>query len=300
MTHNDEFIGQLESYLDEYEGSTPLPEDVRDAIRAELPSTRQRPPWWPARRSLEMNNMAKLGIAAAAVVVAALLGYNYFVAPNVGGPGLSDPTPTPIASTAAAPMPGTGPLEAGSYRVTGASFTRVPFTVTVPDGWGHEDNFIGSGVGTIQSVAFEGDGVYMASWLVSHVYADSCDWEGTLRPTTTANELITALAEQTGHDASGPIETELGGRPATRFDFSVAGTFDISACDSDFLRLWPDAGPNENLGLPIAVGQTASVYVVDLESGPMVLIAGRKEGSSPSDVSELEAVMASIRFEEPR
>jgi len=50
----------------------------------------------------------------------------------------------------------------------------------------------------------------------------------------------------------------------------------------------------------IAVGQTASVYVVDLESGPMVLIAGRKEGSSPSDVSELEAVMASIRFEEPR
>ena len=50
MTHNDEFIGQLESYLDEYEGSTPLPEDVRDAIRAELPLTRQRPPWWPARR----------------------------------------------------------------------------------------------------------------------------------------------------------------------------------------------------------------------------------------------------------
>ena len=77
MTHNDEFIGQLEGYLDEYEGSTPLPEDVRDAIRAELPLTRQRPAWWPARRFPEMNNMAKLGLAAAAVVVAALLGFNY-------------------------------------------------------------------------------------------------------------------------------------------------------------------------------------------------------------------------------
>ena len=81
MTHNDEFIGQLEGYLDEYEGSTPLPEDVRDAIRAELPLTRQRPAWWPAWRFPEMNNMAKLGIAAAAVVVAALLGFRF------AGPG---------------------------------------------------------------------------------------------------------------------------------------------------------------------------------------------------------------------
>ena len=37
MTRNDDFIGQLEGYLDEYEGSTPLPDEVRDAIRAELP-----------------------------------------------------------------------------------------------------------------------------------------------------------------------------------------------------------------------------------------------------------------------
>ncbi len=86
MTRNDDFIGQLESYLDDYQGNTPLPDDVRDAIRAELPSTHQRPAWWPARRSPEMNNAMKLGLAAAAVVVAALLGYNYLLAPSVGGP----------------------------------------------------------------------------------------------------------------------------------------------------------------------------------------------------------------------
>ena len=88
MTHNDEFIGQLESYLDEYEGSTPLPEDVRDAIRAELPLTRQRPAWWPARRRPNMNNTAKLSLAAAAVVVAALLGFRFLVpGTGLGGPG---------------------------------------------------------------------------------------------------------------------------------------------------------------------------------------------------------------------
>ena len=31
-----------------------------------------------------MNNMAKFGLAAAVVVVAAPLGFSYFVAPNVG------------------------------------------------------------------------------------------------------------------------------------------------------------------------------------------------------------------------
>ena len=50
MTRDDDFIGQLEGYLDQYEGSTPLPDEVRDAIRAELPSTQQRPAWWPAGR----------------------------------------------------------------------------------------------------------------------------------------------------------------------------------------------------------------------------------------------------------
>ena len=59
MTRDDDFIGQLEGYLDEYEGSTPLPDEVRDAIRAQLPSTQQRPAWWPAWRFPEMNSCAE-------------------------------------------------------------------------------------------------------------------------------------------------------------------------------------------------------------------------------------------------
>ena len=38
---DDDFTGQLEGYLDEYLGSTPLPDEPRDAIRAQLPSIRQ-------------------------------------------------------------------------------------------------------------------------------------------------------------------------------------------------------------------------------------------------------------------
>ena len=137
MTRNDDFIGQLESYLDEYEGSTPLPEDVRDAIRAELPSTRQRPPWWPARRFPQMNNMAKLAIAAAAVVVAALLGFNYFAARNVGSPGLgASPTPTPTTappSPEPSGSPSPSPLDTSAWTrfVSG----RYGLSLAHPDDW---------------------------------------------------------------------------------------------------------------------------------------------------------------------
>ena len=75
MTRDDDFIGQLEGYLDEYEGSTPLPDEVRRAVRAQLPSTHQRPAWWPARRFPEMNTFAKYGLAAAALAIAALLSF---------------------------------------------------------------------------------------------------------------------------------------------------------------------------------------------------------------------------------
>jgi hypothetical protein len=273
---------------------------VLDAVLDQLDTTPQRRATrWPARRLVEMNNAMRLGVAAAVLAIAALLGYSYFVAPNIGGPGLVDPSPipSPTPTPTQPPTAGVGGLDAGTYRIGG--FTRSPFTVTVPGGWHREDNFIGSGDSTVAEDAFEENGVFMASWVVSHVYADSCGWDGTLRETTTVDELVTALTEQTGHETSGPTDTELGGRRATQFVFSVPASFDISACDQEFLRLWPDAGPDENYGLPIAVGQTATVYVIDFESGPMLVIAGSMEASSPRDVAELEAVIRSIRFEEP-
>src|ERR671914_627565 len=68
---------------------------------------------WLARRFPSMNTYAKLGVAAAVVVVAALLGFNYLIAPNVGGPGLgSDPTPTPTPTPTATPD---GLLPEGSH-----------------------------------------------------------------------------------------------------------------------------------------------------------------------------------------
>ena len=41
MTKRNDFISELEDYLVDFDGETPLPERVRDALDAELPGTHQ-------------------------------------------------------------------------------------------------------------------------------------------------------------------------------------------------------------------------------------------------------------------
>ena len=67
MTREDDFIAQLEDYLDAYEGVTPLPDAIRDAVRAKLPSTRQIGPVLGLMRFPAMSNPLKIGIGPVSV-----------------------------------------------------------------------------------------------------------------------------------------------------------------------------------------------------------------------------------------
>jgi hypothetical protein len=64
MTRDSDFIGIIEEYLDEHEGHTPLPDGTRNAIRAELPSTRQHPAWWPRWRFPESTRSEPRSMAS--------------------------------------------------------------------------------------------------------------------------------------------------------------------------------------------------------------------------------------------
>lgn len=76
MTRDSDFIGLIEGYLDDFEGHTPLSDASRAEIRARLPSTSQRPAWWPGWRFPHMNTMTRLGLGATAAVAAvALIGF---------------------------------------------------------------------------------------------------------------------------------------------------------------------------------------------------------------------------------
>jgi hypothetical protein len=136
----------------------------------------------------------------------------------------------------------------------------------------------------------------MATWLISDVYADSCNWTGTLQPVASRQLLASGLAAQTGHATTGPTEVTLGGRPASRLELSVPAAFDLATCDSSVLRLWPDPGPDENGGHRIWPGQTTTVYALEEEGKPWAVFTVTNAGSAPGDIAELETIVSSIDF----
>ena len=116
MNHNDDFIGHLEDYLHEFDGATPLPDHVRDAVHAELPRSRQVHRPGPLRLFTMLSNTssgARLGLVAATFVVAAILGAVLLNSRSteVGGAG---PSTTPADSPGPAISPSVGPSAAAS------------------------------------------------------------------------------------------------------------------------------------------------------------------------------------------
>ena len=265
---------------------------VLEIVLSRLETTPQRRPFWPPRRFATVNGYAKLAIAAAAVLVVAIIGYQFL--PRTGGVG-GQPTPAPSPTTIPSPSASIlpllidGALLPGTYRKV--RFTNQPLTLNVPaPGWAHVDNFITKGD------AWDGNGVTLATWQVSHIYSDSCNWEGTLVAVDSAPSVVAALVAQQGHTTSGPSDTTLGGQPATRIELSLEASFDVAACDRSIVRLWPDAGPREQYGLPIYPGQTSVVYVVDHGVFTTLVVSIQNDDSAPADVTEMDAILASIQF----
>ena len=250
----------------------------------EVNTTQQRRSWWPTWRFAQMNSYAKLAMAAAAVLVVAVVGYNLLPGrPGVGGPDVS-PSPTPVA-----PLPSES-LPAGSYTVTNASFTLVPYTFTVPAGWIRDDGGARRGDDAV------GNAVRLTTWIITHVYGDSCHWTGTLVPVADKAALVAALTAQTGHTHSTPVDTTIGGLAATKITFTLDAAFDVATCDRSIVRLWPDPGPDEGGGWPITPGQTTTVFVIEAKGKVMVLMTVQHKDSPATDVAALQQILGSVEF----
>lgn len=281
MTRNDDFIGDLEGYLDEYEGSTPLPNEVRDAIRARLHSTRQRRAWWPAWRFPEMNSMAKLGLAAAGVAVAALLGFNYLVAPNIGAPDAT-PTPTPVPP----PLPQSDSLDPGTYTLVGEGLNA---TITVPAGW---ENLESRGVAKGSDEIF----VVVTFWPFPRdfniVYSDPCQWRTSIPDPPvgpTVDDLANALAAQALRGDAIPTDVTIDGYQGKYLEMSVPTDIDFATCDNGNFYSWLGRyhqGP----------GQIDGVYILDVDGQRQVLIAYHMPGVSEAALAEQQAIVESIEI----
>jgi hypothetical protein len=87
----------VRSWLDE--GVTQLPDRVLDLVLDQIPATPQRRAPWLARRFPTLSTYARIGLVAAAVILAVAVGIGLFARPSDVGP----PVPTPYLTPSLVP-----------------------------------------------------------------------------------------------------------------------------------------------------------------------------------------------------
>ena len=237
-----------------------------------------------------MHTAAKFGLAAAVVVVAAMVGFNYLVAPNIGSQSLGDSSPTPSPSPTPTPQPlGDAPLNPGPVIATGFGASEsVTFRFNVPDGW------VGfSGVGVLPVTGTEApDGMGIVFGEVNAgLFSDPCRWaagEPEIPVGPTVDDLANAFVAQTAYEASAPVEVSLGGYSGQRVDLQLPS--DVESCDNGEFYPWVGSiyaqGPDNRW----------SVWILDVEGDRIIALASYFPGTSAEDRAEQQAIIDSIRL----
>jgi hypothetical protein len=232
---------------------------------------------WPVRRLTDMNSVAKLAIAAAAVVVIAVAGIQLLPRSGTSG-GQPTASPTPTATPAFAQLT-KGPLAPGRY----ALYDRLGTSIEVPAGWEGKPPFV-------RKLGGDADGLWWGPTRpASQVFPDACKGQSLDPVDGTLRGLVDALDAQVGTDAT-ITEVTLGGLPATRVDLVK----DLASCSggaASGLNLWSDT--TGMVGL--AAGARGIVYLLE-KDGELVVFIGINYNATPSGSAELEGVIASTQF----
>jgi hypothetical protein len=227
-----------------------------------------------------MNKIVTIGLAAAAVVVVALIGYQLLIAPNVGGPAPS-PEASPVPTTQAL---GTGNMDPGTYSV--GAFFPVQFEFTITDSWdvwGTGDKIV-----RIWKPSESGYSDILTFEIVSNTYSDPCP-PTIVTPALgdSVDDLVNALTSLPGF-AAGPVtDDSIGGIPGRTFELTFSGPADDACVGSGTLQ-WISDGE-------VSWGPDAEQRVIVLDvDGTRLVVGAVRYGS---DGQEMEAIIDSIRFE---
>jgi len=134
----------IERLLDHWfkEGPDQAPDRVVDIVTDRIERLSQRPAWHRHSMQFPANLFAKIAVAAAAVVIVAVVGYNVFPgrSTGVGGPAPSaSPTPSVSPPATLSTWPNWFPERLGrGILAAGRQTTRLfepSFTFTVPADW---------------------------------------------------------------------------------------------------------------------------------------------------------------------
>jgi hypothetical protein len=290
------------------EGQTELADQVYDAVRATVEQKRQRVVFGPRRMPI-MNKLVPIGLGAAALVVALVVGTQFLGRPAPGGAGgapSAEPSATPTASPSVAPPSSRadGSLPEGPHiLMSGESLDRMPplpITVTIPapDWYGEPGG--GILVKNDNPDAPDGAGMIVFSGDL-YVYGDPCEWATTRpdTPATTVDELVDALAAQASRDASEPVNVTLGGYAGKSITLHVPDDAVFSECDGGTFGSWTVPGGLDPSRYHQGPGQIDELWIVEVDGELAVIDTGYYEGTPQIVRDELAAIVDSMTFEAP-
>jgi len=312
MTAPHDLDRQLSAYL--LDGPTELPDPSFDAVRDNIETMRQRVfvgPW----RLPTMNKLVPIGLGAAAVVIALVVGTQLLGTPASGGVGgtpsaapsaTASPTAKPSVAIASPSTAAVGGIPEGPFVLTDGQRNELAkglgLTVTISaPGW-----FGNPGEGTLvkneNADAPDGAGMIVFAggdgWSVPK---DPCNWVTTTPKTrsTTVDELVAALGAQGSRDASAPADITLGGHAGKSITLHVPDDAVFARCDQGkFCTLALQLnGTLDCYRYHQGPGQVDNLWIVDVNGELVVIDWGNYKGTPAEHIAELQAIVESVRFE---
>jgi hypothetical protein len=253
-----------------------------------------------------MNNPLRIAIAAAAVLVVALIGFNVLPRQGgIGGPTVT-PSPAPTASPTSSPSPSPSSsrvalqaprdidtqLKPGTYQV--ATPFAMPFAITFTSNWTPKALTQGD-VEFLKSSPIDGN-LYITADLIEGVFTDPChSSSGATKAPTTLAGVVQALTHMVGFTAGPVTDVTIGGYTAKHvvitnsIDTATAGCTQGPMLPILTWRGGPSTGAGTNGGLTEElwfVEFNGTIVVIDGETGPTTAAADRLEiGTTVSTIT---------------
>lgn len=258
-----------------------------------------------------MNKIVPIGLGAAAVVVALVVGTQLLGPPAPGGVGgAPSASPSPTAEPSVAAPSAAGGLPEGPFTIVDEATPNAPLriTVTIPaSGWASRSE-VG---GLLKGEDADPPEAAMLAWSWPagtrfDVYKDPCKWASTRpdKPATTVDEFVAALAAQTSRDASASTDVTVGGHSGKKIILHVPNDAPTRAeafkdCDQDTFASYGEAGRSEPSRFHQGPGQVDELWILDVD-GAFAVIDAMYRPTTPAElIEEMRAIAESATFGAP-
>lgn len=269
-----------------------------------------------------MNAFAKIAVAAAAVLIVAVVGYNLLPGSStgVGGPAASpSPTVIPAGSPSASPAgsPSASPaaqvlreerLAAGVYSMQPFGTAGMTLTVTVPDGWQGVPNWALIGPRDTDAPA----GIAIGLLQAAGAFDDPCRWDqaGTgslIQPGETivgptVDDLVADLRANRSYVSTAPVDVVIDGYAGKQVDLQLPSDIDFGLCDKvkgesngDYYVLTSSAEAGGGMYAQ-GRGNRWHLNIIDVDGARIIVAILDYAGTPAEDQAAAQAIVDSIQI----